>query len=300
MDPADFEYLNRVIGQDIIVTDGNSLLGADDKAGVAEIMEFVEFIAKNPKYEHGDIYICFTPDEEIGAGTDKINLELFKPSFAYTLDGSETGGIEYETFNAASCLISITGKSIHPGDAKNKMVNAAMVANEFINMLPAHLNPATTEGYEGFNHLVNQVGSCESASLYYIIRNHDRAIFENQKKQFAQIADYLNNKYGYQLVNIEIKDSYYNMKEKIEQHLEIVEIVREAAKKCGIQTYTFPVRGGTDGARLTDMGILTPNIGTGGYYFHGKYEYVSINQMEKTVELLKELTKLIISKEINI
>ncbi|MDR2822705.1 MAG: peptidase T [Acholeplasmatales bacterium] len=295
MSPEEFPVLERVKGQDIIVTDGNTLLGADDKAGIAEIMEYLDYIVNHPNFKHGDVYVCFTPDEEIGRGTDNIDLKLFKPDFAYTLDGSEVGGIEYETFNAASAKVKISGKGIHPGSAKGKMVNASLVGLEFHSLLPVNLNPAFTDGYDGFNHLTNIVGEVESSELSYIIRNHDKALFQRQKDDFVDAQKYINKKYGYEAVSVEITDQYYNMAEKLKNHFEIIELAREACKNLNIDTYTLPVRGGTDGSRLTFMGILTPNLGTGGYNFHGRYEFASITQMNQAVKLLLEITSLSLS-----
>lgn len=289
MDKKDFSVLNRVIGEDIIVTDGNTLLGADDKAGVAEIMQLCEFITSNADFKHGDVYIGFTPDEEIGRGADLFDLEFFKAKYAYTADGSEVGGIEYENFNAATADISFVGKSIHPGSAKLKLVNAMHIAFEFNQQLPVFLNPAYTEGYEGFNHLSFMSGSVESAKLSYIIRNHDKEKFENQKVDFQKITAYLNEKYGYEAVSLEITDSYFNMYEVLKEDMSPVEVAKTAISNVGVVPYSLAIRGGTDGARLTFMGLPCPNLGTGGYNFHGRYEFASITQMEKAVEILKEI-----------
>lgn len=296
MDPKHFTVLNRVIGQDLVVTDGNTLLGADDKAGVAEIMQLCEFLTTNKEFKHGDVYIGFTPDEEIGRGADLFDLDYFKAKYAYTADGSEVGGIEYENFNAATANIKFIGKSIHPGSAKNKLINAMHIAFEFNQQLPVFLNPAYTEGYEGFNHLSHMEGSVEEAKLQYIIRNHDKEKFESQKRDFEQITTYLNQKYGYEAVNLTITDSYFNMYEILKNDMSPIEIAKEAITNSGVTPYSLAIRGGTDGARLTFMGLPCPNLGTGGYNFHGRYEFASVNQMEKAVEILIEICRLVTIK----
>jgi tripeptide aminopeptidase len=291
MSPAQYPSLNRVIGQDIIVTDGNTLLGADDKCGVAEIMELADYIVTHPEFKHGDIFICFTPDEEIGKGTDHFNHEFFKADFAYTSDGSEVGGIEYENFNAASAVVEFTGISIHPGTAKNKMINAQHLAIEFHQLLPKHLDPSLTENYEGFNHLTSIQGTVEKAVSKYIIRNHDKNIFIQQKEDFKRAIDYINKKYAYACARVSIKDSYYNMYDIIKDHMYIVERAKKAIEKVGLKPFHDPIRGGTDGARLTFEGLPCPNLGTGGYQFHGRLEFASIQQMEKAVEILIEIAR---------
>lgn len=292
MDPERYPSLGRVIGDDIIVTDGNTLLGADDKCGVAEIMELAHFLTENPNIEHGDIYICFTPDEEIGKGANHFNHEWFKADFAYTSDGSEVGGIEYENFNAASGVVEFTGNSIHPGSAKNKLINALHIAMEFHQLLPVFLNPAYTENYEGFNHLSSLEGEVEKAVSRYIIRNHDKALFEKQKNDFMMIQDYLNSKYGSEVVKVLLTDSYYNMYEVIKDHMHVIKLAKTAIKKVGLEPIVEPIRGGTDGARLTFDGLVCPNLGTGAYHFHGRLEFASIQQMHKALDVLIEITKL--------
>ena len=292
MDPLKYPSLARVIGDDIIVTDGETLLGADDKCGVAEIMEIAEYFVANPKEKHGDIYICFTPDEEIGNGTNHFNYDYFKADFAYTADGSEVGGIEYENFNAASATLSFIGKSIHPGSAKNKMINALHLAMEFHALLPVFKNPAFTEKYEGFNHLTGMKGEVEHASSHYIIRNHDLAKFTEQKNEFQVIKDFMNNKYGYEVVKLDIKDTYYNMYEIIKNHMHIINLAEQAIKNVGVTPFFEAIRGGTDGARLTYEGLLCPNLGTGGYHFHGRMEFASIQQMQNAVKIFVEIIKL--------
>ncbi|MCR3906574.1 MAG: peptidase T [Tenericutes bacterium] len=292
MDPSHYPSLSRVIGDDIIVTDGNTLLGADDKCGVAEIMELAEYFVANPDVKHGDIYICFTPDEEIGQGADHFDYDYFKADFAYTADGDEVGIIEYENFNAATAVVKFTGKSIHPGSAKNQMINALHLGMEFHGLLPQFLNPAYTENYEGFNHLTGMKGEVEQATSNYIIRNHDMEKFKVQKNEFEKITKYMNEKYSYQAVELSVKDSYYNMYEVIKDHMHIVELAKQAVQNIGLTPSTKPIRGGTDGARLTYEGLLCPNIGTGGYQFHGRMEFCSIQQMKKAVQILIEIVKL--------
>lgn len=290
MSPDTFESLRHVIGEDIIVTDGNTLLGADDKAGIAIIMDFAAKVMKS-NIPHGDIYIGFTPDEEIGRGADLFDLEFFKADFAYTLDGSKVGGIEYENFNAASAAIKIIGQSIHPGSAKNKLINAMHLAMEFHSMLPPFQNPAFTEGREGFNHLSGMTGEVEVAYLNYILRNHDMKEFKRQQAFFYDVRDYLNHKYGYNCIEVTIKESYLNMYEVLKKDMTSVELAREATIKAGVEPFSDPIRGGTDGARLTYMGLPTPNLGTGGFNFHGRYEFASINQMKKAVNICLEIIK---------
>ncbi|CCV64129.1 Peptidase M20B, peptidase T [Alteracholeplasma palmae J233] len=292
MDPERYPSLLKVIGEDIIVTDGNTLLGADDKSGVAEIMEMAHFLVENKDIEHGDIYICFTPDEEIGRGADHFNHDWFKADFAYTADGSEVGGIEYENFNAASAKVTFTGNSIHPGSAKNKLINALHLAMEFHQMLPVFLNPAYTENYEGFNHLSSLDGEVEKAVSRYIIRNHDKELFAKQKNDFLTIAKYLNEKYGSKVIDVEIKDSYYNMYDILKDHMYVVDLAKKAIISTGLVPIVEPIRGGTDGSRLTYDGLICPNLGTGAYHFHGRLEFASINQMEKAFKVLVELAKL--------
>lgn len=291
MHPDQFPALKRVIGDSIIVTDGNTLLGADDKCGVAEMMELAEHLKEHPEIKHGDIYLCFTPDEEIGRGADRFNYDYFKADYAYTMDGSQVGGIEYENFNAATAKLTFTGKSIHPGTAKNKLVNAGHIAMEFHRLLPPFLDPANTEGYEGFNHLVGMQSSVEKAQATYIIRHHDKAQFESQKETFKRNVDYLNERYAYPAVSMELGDTYYNMAEKIRPRMEIIEKAMAAAKNVGLTPYSSPIRGGTDGARLTWEGLLCPNLGTGGFQFHGRFEFASIPQMHKALEMMIEIIK---------
>lgn len=288
---ADFPEIAGYQGQDLIVTDGTTLLGADDKAGVAEIMAMAEALLHHPDKKHGKIRIAFTPDEEVGAGTDYFDVELFGASAAYTVDGGALGELEYENFNAAGGKLTVRGRSVHPGSAKGKMKNAILIAQEFQAMLPAFENPMYTEGYEGFYHLDSIQGDVELAEAEYIIRDHDRNKFERRKSIFQSIADFLNHKYGAGTVSVEIKDSYYNMKEVLLSHMDIVENACEAMKELGIEPKVAPIRGGTDGSRLSFMGLPCPNLCAGGENFHGRYEYVCVQSMEKITELLIHLAE---------
>ena len=293
LDPMIFPNLNDKIGDDLIVTDGTTLLGADDKLGVAEIMDFAEYVVKNPDYMHGDIVIVFTPDEEVGNGTKFFDTKKVGADFGYTLDGSKVGEIAFENFNAATAKVHITGKSVHPGSAKNKMLNAIDVANEFNSLLPKFMRAEITEGYEGFNHLLHINGSVEKCEMTYIIRNHDKVIFEKQKLDFKLNEDYLNKKYGLNTIQIDITDSYYNMREVLDNHQEVIDIAIKAIQLNDINPIIEPIRGGTDGARLTFMGLPCPNLGTGGYNFHGPFEYASIKEMKKAVEIIKTIVTLV-------
>ena len=287
----EFPNLKRYIGDDLIVTDGETLLGADDKAGIAIIMNTVEYLMSHPQVPHGRIGIAFTPDEEVGRGSEHFDVASFNCDFAYTIDGGEIDYIDYENFNAASADVLIHGKSIHPGSAKNKMINAIHVAYEFHACLDPFENPAYTEGYEGFNHLCSIQGECECCKLEYIIRNHDQQLLEKQKQEFILARDFLNKKYGYEIVELNIQDSYANMRTLIEKDMRCVDRAAMAMKKLGIDARHSAIRGGTDGASLTYQGLYTPNLGTGGENYHGRYECVSIQAMEKMVEIVCEIVK---------
>lgn len=289
MKTEDFPELCEYIGKTLITTDGTTLLGADDKAGVAEIMTMAEYLLSHKGCKHGKIRIGFTPDEEVGAGADYFDVNLFGADYAYTVDGGKLGEIEYENFNAAGAKVTFNGRSVHPGDAKNKMVNALLIAMEFQGMLPVFENPMYTEKYEGFYHLDELHGSVESAKAEYIIRDHDRMKFEQKKERFLAVAAYLNGKYGDNSVAVEMKDSYYNMREIIEQHMHLIEDAKAAMEEIGIEPEIIPIRGGTDGARLSFMGLPCPNLCTGGHNFHGRFEYICVESMEKVVELLVKL-----------
>lgn len=283
---ADFPEILKYKGQDLIVTDGTTLLGADDKAGVAEIMAMAEYYLTHPDAPHGKLRIGFTPDEEIGAGPDFFDVTLFGADAAYTVDGGALGELEYENFNAAGAKLHVQGRNVHPGSAKGKMKNAILIAQEFQSLLPAFDNPMYTEGYEGFYHLDNIQGNVEAVRADYIIRDHDRALFEDKKKRFLETAAFLNQKYGEGTVTVDMKDSYYNMKEIMKDHMELIDKVVAAMEEQGIQPIITPIRGGTDGARLSFMGLPCPNICTGGENYHGKYEYACVQSMEKIVKLL--------------
>ncbi|MBQ6042692.1 MAG: peptidase T [Clostridia bacterium] len=285
MTVADFPNLKNYVNEHLVVTDGTTLLGADDKAGVAEIMDAVIRI-KESGVEHGDIMVGFTPDEEIGRGADLFDVAGFGADFAYTVDGGALGEIEYENFNAASAVLNIKGVSIHPGSAKNKMINALTVAREIDTLVPAWERPEHTEKYEGFFHLNNMSGGVEEARMKYIIRDHDRAKFEEKKVRMQRIVDYVNQKYGRELITCTIIDTYYNMRELVETAPYIVERAYNAMKACGVEPVIIPIRGGTDGARLSYMGLLCPNICTGGENFHGKFEFVSVERMEKISDII--------------
>ena len=288
MTVADYPNLANYVGETMITTDGTTLLGADDKAGVAEIMDAVIRLKESGK-EHGDILIGFTPDEEIGRGADLFDVENFGADYAYTVDGGMLGEIEYENFNAASASISISGSSIHPGSAKDKMINACQIAFELNSLLPAWQRPEHTEKREGFFHLNNIEGGVESAKMKYIIRDHDKTLFEAKKKQMQASCDFINEKYGRNIVTLTMRDSYYNMRELIEPSYFIVERIIDAMKAVDVEPIIVPIRGGTDGARLSYMGLLCPNICTGGENFHGKYEFVTVERLEKVSDIVFEM-----------
>ena len=288
LEPGEHPVLLSHIGDTLITTDGSPLLGGDDKAGIAEILTAVEQLIKE-NAPHGDICIAFTPDEEIGRGADRFDLAHFGADFAYTVDGGDPSDVEYENFNAASAEATFVGRSIHPGSAKGRMLNAQLVAMEFHSMLPVFENPAFTEGYEGFSHLTEMQGAVEQATLHYIIRDHNRELFEERKKRFEKIASYLNEKYGAGTVTLAIEDSYYNMKEQLLPHPEILRRANEAIASVGLAPKSSPIRGGTDGARLSFMGLPCPNLGTGGCNGHGRLEFVSVRDMEKVVLILKHI-----------
>ncbi|WP_106460253.1 peptidase T [Anaerococcus sp. Marseille-P3915] len=288
----DFPYLNKLIGTTIITTRGESLLGADDKAGISAIMHAIDFIVNNPDIKHGDIKIAFTPDEEIGTGCDSFDVEKFGADFAYTIDGGILGELEYESFNAADAKITIRGKSIHPGSAKNTMINSISVANEFDRLLGDVRRPEHTEGYEGFFHLLDIKGETEITKLHYIIRDHDRDTFEKMKEEIKDNASYLNKKYG-NIIDVNLSDSYYNMGDVIKNHMDIVDIAKNAMENLDIIPLVSPIRGGTDGSKLSFMGLPTPNIFTGGMNFHGIYELIPIEHMQKASDVIVEIIKLI-------
>ena len=285
---SDYPYVENHKGETLIVTDGTTLLGADDKAGIAEIMTALEMLV-NEKVPHGKISVAFTPDEEIGEGADNFRVERFGADYAYTVDGGSLGELEYENFNAASAKVEVRGVSIHPGSAKDRMKNAARIAAEFDSGLPKDEIPEKTEGYEGFHHLLSMKGGIEEASLVYIIRDHDRAKFEEKKQGFEALAAKMNGEYGEGTVNLTLSDSYFNMREKIEDNLFVVDRAKEAMLSLGIEPIVTPIRGGTDGARLSFMGLPCPNLCTGGANFHSRFEYASVDSMDKITELLVKI-----------
>ncbi|WP_294578098.1 peptidase T [uncultured Thomasclavelia sp.] len=291
LDPSKFEIMNKMIGHDLITTDGTTLLGADDKAGVAIIMDLADYLYHHPEIKHNDIKIAFTPDEEVGRGTENFDVKKFDAKYAYTLDGGDLQEYNYENFNAYSAVVEITGKSIHPGDAKNKMISAINVAIEFENMLPEQMKPYYTDNYDGFNHLHHLEGDCSYAKAEYIIRNHDYDTIQKQIADFKRIKDYLDAKYGYELVKLEINQSYLNMAKIIKENYYIIERLEKAMNAVGIEPVATPIRGGTDGANLTYKGLPCPNIGTGGANFHGPFEFVSLTMMKQAVKVLLELVK---------
>ena len=287
----DFPNLAKYVGQELIVTDGTTLLGADDKAGVAEIVSACACLLAHPEEKHRQIAVCFTPDEEIGRGPDHFDFAKFPAKQAYTVDGGEIGELEYENFNAAAAKVRIHGVNIHPGEAKNKMKNAALLAAEFVNLLPAAEAPAHTEGYEGFYHVTGLSGDESAAQVSLILRDHDREKFEGRKRFLRELTDYLNLRHGAGTFTLELKDSYYNMKEMILPHMELIHRAEDAMRVCGVEPRIVPIRGGTDGARLSYQGLPCPNLCTGGANFHGIHEFVSVDAMEKMVKVLVELSK---------
>ena len=292
LSPSEFPELLHYVGQDLIVTDGNTLLGADDKAGIAEIVTAVEYLKEHPEIEHGRIRIAFNPDEEIGLGAHKFDVERFAADWAYTMDGGEVGELEYENFNAAVAKVTFRGRNVHPGYAKHKMINSIRMANQFILMLPRWETPEHTEGYEGFYHLIHIDGSVETTTLTYIIRDHDRDRFERRKKELEHLVRKTNNEFP-DCCSIDIKDQYYNMREKIEPVRHIIDIAEEAMRLAGVTPVVVPIRGGTDGAQLSFKGLPCPNIFAGGLNFHGRYEFVPIPSMEAAERTIIEIAKLV-------
>ncbi len=292
LSPREFPELDHYIGQSLIVTDGTTLLGADDKAGVAEIISAIDFLQKNPDIKHGKIRIAFNPDEEIGQGAHKFDVAKFGAEWAYTMDGGEIGELEYENFNAAVVKLTFTGRNVHPGYAKHKMINSMRIANTFTSMLPRWETPEHTEGYEGFYHLIHIEGNVEQTVVTYIIRDHDRDRFERRKKELEHLVRKINNEYPNSTA-IEIKDQYYNMREKIEPVMHVVEIAEEAMRNVGVTPHVVPIRGGTDGAQLSFKGLPCPNIFAGGLNFHGRYEYIPIPSMQKATDVIVEIARLV-------
>ena len=290
--PSEFPEMLHYVGQTLITTDGTTLLGADDKAGVAEIMDAVQYIVEHPEFKHGPIKIGFTPDEDIGRGVVKFDVPRFGAEFAYTMDGGEIGELEFENFNAASAKIHIQGCNVHPGYAKGKMKNAIHIGQEFNSLLPVMARPEYTEGYEGFFHLISFKGSVEEADMAYIIRDHDRAKFESRKVMMQKVTDFINEKYGAGTATAVVKDQYYNMREQVEPHYHIIEKAVKAMEMAGIKAKIQPIRGGTDGANLSFKGLPCPNIFAGGLNFHGKFEFLPLNSMEKASEVILNIISL--------
>ena len=288
----EFPNLKNYVGKTVITTDGTTLLGADDKAGIVEIVEAMKYLIEHPEIKHGTVKVAFGPDEEIGRGADNFNVEEFGADFAYTMDGGPVGELEYESFNAAGAVFKIKGKSVHPGTAKGKLINASLIAAEVVNSFPADEVPEKTEGYEGFYFLDKINANCEEAELSYILRDHDREKFEAKKEFAANVAKKINEKYGKELVSVEIKDQYYNMGEIIKDHMNVVEIAKKAMENLGIKPVIEPIRGGTDGSKISFMGLPTPNIFAGGENFHGKYEFVALESMILATDVIVEIVKL--------
>lgn len=283
-------------GQDIIVTDGTTLLGADDKAGIAEIVTAMEYLIEHPEIKHGKIRVGFTPDEEIGQGADHFEVSKFAADWAYTMDGGEIGELEFENFNAASAKITFHGVNVHPGYAKHKMLNSMRIAHQFATMLPRHETPEHTEGYEGFFHLTNMEGTVEKSMLSYIIRDHDRDRFERRKKEVQHLVNKINAEFGEKTATLELKDQYYNMREKIEPVMHIIDLAYDAMKEVGVTPKVKPIRGGTDGSRLSYMGLPCPNIFAGGHNFHGRFEYVPVQSLEKAMMVIVKIAELLAKK----
>lgn len=292
LSPANFPELLEHVGEDLIVTDGHTLLGADDKAGIAEIVGAVAYLIAHPEIKHGDIRIGFNPDEEIGLGAHKFDVEKFGAKWAYTMDGGEVGELEFENFNAAAAKIRVKGRNVHPGYAKNKMINSLLVANEYASLLPANETPGTTEGYEGFYHLIGMEGEVENTVLSYIVRDHDREKFEARKQALLNYAAQLNEKYGEGTVTVELKDQYYNMRQQVEPLMYIIDIAFAAMQEAGVAPKVKAIRGGTDGAQLSFKGLPCPNIFAGGLNFHGRYEFVPVQSIEKAMNVVVKIAEL--------
>ncbi|MFA7226877.1 MAG: peptidase T [Dysgonamonadaceae bacterium] len=296
LSPNDFPELLDYVGEDLIVSDGTTLLGADDKAGIAEIITAMQYFLDHPEIKHGKVRIAFTPDEEIGRGADKFDVQKFDADWGYTVDGGEVGEFEYENFNAASAKVIIRGRNVHPGYAKNKMINALCVANELINMLPANERPEFTEGYEGFFHITSLNGTVEEAELSLIIRDHDRQMFERRKKILQEAVNFMNERYPNRL-QLELRDQYYNMREKIEPVNHVIDYALRAMREVGVTPKVKPIRGGTDGARLSFMGLPCPNIFTGGLNFHSRYEFIPVRSMEKATQVIEKIVEIVAKEE---
>lgn len=297
LSPELFPDMKEYIGDTIITTDGTTLLGADDKAGITEIMTAVKYLVEHPEIKHGEIKIGFTPDEEIGRGVDFFDVKKFGAQYAYTMDGSHVGELEFENFNAAKLTVNIQGRNVHPGYAKDKMLNSMLIAMEYNALLPVNMRPEYTEGYDGFYHLISMSGSVENTTIAYIVRDHDRAKFESKKIFAVECAEFLNKRYGKDVVKAELKDQYFNMREKVEEVFHIVEIAEQAMVELGIEPKIMPIRGGTDGSRLSYMGLPCPNVFAGGINFHGKFEYVPLESMEKATKVILKVIELYTKKD---
>ena len=294
----DFPFMAKVIGKNLVVTDGTTLLGADDKAGIAAIMDIVQYLQENKDVKHGKICIAFTPDEEVGRGVENFDIEKFGAKFAFTMDGGNPSDAEYETFNAASAVVKIEGRSVHPGSAKDLMINASLVAIEFNELLNNEEIPSKTEKYEGFHHLIRINGACEEATLAYILRNHDFNLLTKKKEEFINVTNKLNEKYGKEIVTLEIKDSYKNMASEIQKHPKLMKLAYDAIKSVGLTPISSPVRGGTDGSNLSLRGLPCPNLGPGGYNFHGRFEFLCVEDFYQSIEMLKNLINLLTVRKV--
>lgn len=292
LSPNDFPYLKELVGETLITTDGTTLLGADDKAGIAEIMTAMAYLLANPHIKHGEIRICFTPDEEIGKGADLFDVEKFKALFAYTVDGGEIGHLEAENFNAAGATITINGRNVHPGYAKDKMINSMLIANQFISLLPKDAVPEQTEGYEGFYHLHDMSGTVETTKLHYIIRDFDTTSFAERKAAMIKYVDRINSEFGENTATIQMTDQYYNMSQILKEHPHITDLAKRAMESVGITPVMSPIRGGTDGSRLSFMGLPCPNLFTGGHNYHGRFEFAVLSHMQKSVETIVKIAQL--------
>lgn len=297
LSPVQFPELLEHKGEDLIVTDGHTLLGADDKAGIAEIVSAIVYLQEHPEIKHGKIRIGFNPDEEIGLGAHKFDVEKFACDWAYTIDGGEVGELEFENFNAASAKLTFKGRNVHPGYAKNKMINSLRLANRFISFLPGHEAPEHTEGYEGFYHLIGMSGDVEQTTVSYIIRDHDRARFESRKAEMQRLTDLVNAEYGETVVTLELKDQYYNMRQQIEPVMHVIDIAFKAMEEAGVTPHVKAIRGGTDGAQLSFKGLPCPNIFAGGLNFHGRYEFVPVQSMEKAMNVIVKIAELTAARQ---
>ena len=294
----DFPFMEKVIGKNLVVTDGTTLLGADDKAGIAAIMDVIQYLQENKDVKHGKICIAFTPDEEVGRGVENFDIEKFGAKFAFTMDGGNPSDAEYETFNAASALVKIEGRSVHPGSAKDLMINASLVGIEFNELLNNEEIPSKTEKYQGFHHLFEMKGACEGATLAYILRNHDYDLLTKKKEEFISVANRINQKYGKEIVTVEIKDSYRNMACEIQKHPKLMKLAYDAISSVGLTPISSPVRGGTDGSNLSLRGLPCPNLGPGGYNFHGRFEFLCVEDFYQSIEMLKNLINLLTTRKV--